>query len=67
MNRALKVGITDPEAANTIWAQVDHKVTDQAPWVAMFNPKYLDFISSKITNHVFSPQWYFLLDEVKQK
>jgi len=67
MDRALKVGITDPEAANAIWAQVDHKVTDQAPWVAMFNPKYLDFISSKITNHVFSPQWYFLLDEVKQK
>jgi peptide/nickel transport system substrate-binding protein len=67
MNRALKVGITDPESANAIWAQVDHKVTDQAPWVAMFNPKYLDFISSKITNHVFSPQWYFLLDEVKQK
>jgi peptide/nickel transport system substrate-binding protein len=67
MDTALSVGIKDPEAANTIWAQVDHKVTDQAPWVAMFNPKLLDFVSSKITNHVFSPQWYFLLDEVKQK
>jgi peptide/nickel transport system substrate-binding protein len=67
MDTALATGVKDPEAANTIWAQVDHKVTDQAPWVAMFNPKLLDFISSRITNHVFSPQWYFLLDEVKQK
>jgi peptide/nickel transport system substrate-binding protein len=67
MNKALKVGITDPEAANTIWAQVDHAMVDQAVWVPLFNPKLIDFVSAKITNHVFSPQWYFLLDEVKQK
>jgi len=67
MNRALKIGITDPEAANTIWAKVDHAMVDQAVWVPMFNPKLLDFISAKVTNHVFSPQWYFLLDEVKPK
>ena len=28
---------------NKLWAQVDKEVTDQAPWVAMFNPKYIDF------------------------
>jgi peptide/nickel transport system substrate-binding protein len=67
MNKALNVGIKDPEAANAIWANVDRKTTDQAPWIAMFNPKIIDFVSSRITNHVFSPQWYFLLDEVKQK
>jgi peptide/nickel transport system substrate-binding protein len=66
MNKALKTGITDPEAANTIWAQVDHAMVDQAVWVPLFNPKLIDFVSSRITNHVFSPQWYFLLDEVKQ-
>jgi peptide/nickel transport system substrate-binding protein len=66
MDKALKVGITDPEAANTIWAGVDHAMVDQAVWVPLFNPKFLDFVSAKITNHVFSPQWYFLLDEVKQ-
>jgi peptide/nickel transport system substrate-binding protein len=67
MSRALTVGIKDPEAANSIWATVDRKTTDQAPWVAMFNPKIIDFVSSRITNHVFSPQWYFLLDSVKLK
>jgi peptide/nickel transport system substrate-binding protein len=67
MNKALQVGITDPEKANALWAKVDRAVTDQAPWVDMFNPKIIDFTSAKITNHVFSPQWYFLLDLVKQK
>ena len=65
IDKALKTGITDPEAANTIWAKVDHAMVDQAVWVPLFNPKLIDFVSSRITNHVFSPQWYFLLDEVK--
>src|SRR5213079_975797 len=38
MDRAGKTGITDPAAGNDIWAQVDHDVTDQAPWVSMYNP-----------------------------
>jgi peptide/nickel transport system substrate-binding protein len=67
MNKALSLGVTNPEAANTLWQTVDKQVTDQAPWVSMFNPKLIDFVSSRITNHVFSPQWYFLLDEAKLK
>ena len=61
MDHAGQVGITDPEAANKIWAQVDKEVTDQAPWVAMYNPKYIDFLSSRVSGYLFSPQWYFLL------
>jgi peptide/nickel transport system substrate-binding protein len=67
MNRALKLGITNPEAANTLWAKVDRQVADQAPWVAMFNPKLIDFVSPRITNHLFNPQWYFLLDQARIK
>src|SRR5205823_13912662 len=48
MDQAGKVGITDPAAGNKIWAQVDKEVTDQAPWVAMFNPKYIDFLSTRL-------------------
>jgi peptide/nickel transport system substrate-binding protein len=61
MDHAGQVGITDPDSANKIWAQVDHQVTDQAPWVAMFNPKYIDVLSSRVKGYQFSPQWYFLL------
>lgn len=67
MEKAGKVGITDPNAGNQIWAQVDKQVTDQAPWVAMFNPKYIDVLSARVKGYLFSPQWYFLLDQASVK
>ena len=67
MDKAGKLGITDPAASNTLWAQVDHDVTDQAPWVSMFNPKYIDVLSDRVTGYQFSPQWYFLLDQASVK
>jgi peptide/nickel transport system substrate-binding protein len=67
MDHAGQVGITNPDGANKIWAQVDHKMTDQAPWVAMFNPKYIDVLSSRVTGYQFSPQWYFLLAQASVK
>jgi len=67
MNNAGTTGITNPTKGNQIWAQVDKAVTDQAPWVSMFNPKYVDFLSSRVTGYIFSPQWYFLLDQASVK
>ena len=48
MDQAGKQGITDPAAGNNLWAQVDKEVTDQAPWVAMYNPKFIDFLGSRV-------------------
>jgi peptide/nickel transport system substrate-binding protein len=67
MNTALKQGITDPGTANQTWAQVDKAVTDQAPWVSMFNPKYVNFVSKRVKGFIFSPQWYFLIDQASVK
>jgi len=67
MDHAGQVGITDPNAANKIWAQVAKAVTDPAQWVAMYNPKYIDFLSSRVKGYLFSPQWYFLLDQASVK
>jgi len=64
---ALKKGITDVNAANKVWTQADHKLVDEAVWVPMFNPKYLDFVSNRVKGHQFSPQWYFLLDQASVK
>ena len=33
----------------------------------MFNPKYVDFVSSRVKGYQFSPQWYFLLDQASVK
>jgi peptide/nickel transport system substrate-binding protein len=67
MNAALQQGITDPSGANTKWAAVDKAVTDQAPWVSMINPKYLNFVSKRVKGFQFSPQWYFLIDQASVK
>jgi peptide/nickel transport system substrate-binding protein len=67
MDQAGKQGITDPAGANKLWAQVDKDVTDQAPWVSMFNPKYIDVLSSRVKGYTFSPQWYFLLGQASVK
>jgi peptide/nickel transport system substrate-binding protein len=67
MDHAGKVGITDPAAGNKIWAKVDKEVTDKAPWVSMYNPKYIDFLSSRVKGYQFSPQWYFLIDQASVK
>jgi len=67
MDQAGKTGITDQAAANTQWAAVDKAVTDQAPWVAMMNTKYVNFVSKRVKGFIFSPQWYFLLDQASVK
>jgi peptide/nickel transport system substrate-binding protein len=67
MDNAGTVGITNPDSANKIWAQVDKETTDQAPWVAMFNPKYIDVLSDRVKGYLFSPQWYFLLAQASVK
>jgi peptide/nickel transport system substrate-binding protein len=64
MDKALTLGQTDLAAANNMWAQVDHAVTDQAPWVDMYNPKQIDFLSSNVRGYLWNPQWYILIDRL---
>jgi len=67
MDAALQQGITDPNGANTKWEAIDKAVTDQAPWVSLFNPKFIDFLSKRVKGYQFSPQWYFLLAQASVK
>jgi peptide/nickel transport system substrate-binding protein len=64
MDKALSLGQTNPTQANKIWAQVDHAVTDQAPWVDLFNPKQIDFLSKNVHGYQWNPQWYILIDQL---
>ena len=63
MDKALQTGVSDPDAANQLWAEVDHEVTDQAPWVDMYNPKQIDFLSKRVQGYQWNPQWYILIDQ----
>jgi peptide/nickel transport system substrate-binding protein len=53
----------NPAAANRVWASLDRRITDQAPWVPLFTPKLVDFVSKNVGNYQFNPLWYFLVDQ----
>jgi YVTN family beta-propeller protein len=42
---------TDPAAARKLWAQVDRRVTDQAPWVPILNLDESVFVSARVGNY----------------
>ena len=48
---------TDPAAARRLWAQVDRVVTDQAPWVPIFNQSGIWFVSARVRNSQESPYY----------
>ncbi len=60
MKQALATAVTDKDAANKVWAAVDKKVTDEAPAVALFQPKNLDLVSARLGNYTFSEQTHMV-------
>ena len=63
MQGALAQGVTDPEGANKVWAEIDKAVTDSAPAAALFTPKHLDFTSKRLGNFQFNSQYYFMVTQ----
>src|SRR5215831_12207048 len=48
ITQAESMEATDPSGAAKLWTQIDHADTDAAPWVDMYNPKQIDFLSSNV-------------------
>jgi peptide/nickel transport system substrate-binding protein len=63
MKQAMDLGVTDQEAANKLWAEVDKEVTDKAPAVALFTPKHVDFVSKRLGNFKFNAQFYWIFTQ----
>ena len=63
MDEALLLGVTDPEAANLMWAEIDRAVTDAAPMAALFTPKRIDFVSKRLGNFQFNAQYYWMITQ----
>ena len=55
---------TAPAAATALWTQIDHEDTLQAPWVDLYNPKQIDFLSKNVHGYQWNPQWYILIDRL---
>jgi peptide/nickel transport system substrate-binding protein len=57
-------GSTNPTEAASLWTQVDHMDTQQAPWVDLYNPKQIDFLAKNVHGYQWNPQWYILIDQL---
>jgi peptide/nickel transport system substrate-binding protein len=64
IQKNLVTAVTDPAAAATEWAVLDHELTDQAPWATLFTPKQLDFVSARLGNYTFSDQFHMIYSQV---
>jgi peptide/nickel transport system substrate-binding protein len=64
INQAESEEASDPSGAAKLWTQIDHEDTLAAPWVNMYNPKQIDFLSSSVHGYEWNPQWYILIDQL---
>ena len=64
IQKALKLGISDPPAALKLWTKVDKQTTDDAPQAVLFNPRLIDFVSKRVGNYIWSAQFYMLVGQV---
>jgi YVTN family beta-propeller protein len=64
IERAQQVQLSDPAAAGPLWAEIDRAVVDQAPWVAVATPGWIDVVSERLGNYQAHPVWGMLLDQV---
>jgi peptide/nickel transport system substrate-binding protein len=64
VDRARQAQISDPAAAGSLWAAVDRAATDEAPWVALITPGWVDVVSKRLGNYEANPVWGMLLDQV---
>jgi peptide/nickel transport system substrate-binding protein len=64
IKQALSLQATNPQAAGELWEQADKLTVDRAPWVPLLNPKSVDFLSKRVGNYRYSPQWGMLIDQL---
>ena len=62
--QALTLEATDPVAAASRWAAIDHELVNQAPWVSLYCPLAPIVLSARTGNSQFHPYWGLLLDQL---
>jgi YVTN family beta-propeller protein len=55
VQRALTDQVNDPYAARGLWASVDHRIVDEAPWIPLVNFQTVDVVSKRVGDYEYSP------------
>jgi YVTN family beta-propeller protein len=64
VERAVQIQTEDPAASGEAWAEVDRAISDQAPYLPLVNPIGVDFVSERLGNYQYNPEWGLLLAQV---
>lgn len=64
IRRALALQTSEPYRANQLWKRIDHEIVDQAATVPLFTHKQVEFVSKRVGNYQYNPQWGLLLDQL---
>lgn len=61
LDTRLQAALLDGDAAEL--AALDRAITDQAPAVVLFNPRYIDFVSARVGNFGYHDQFRWLISQ----
>jgi YVTN family beta-propeller protein len=64
VNHARALQTVNPGAANQAWRRIDHQVTDQAPWLPLYNPRVDVVTSPRVGNYQYHPFFAVLPDQL---
>lgn len=53
-----------PGAASEAWSRIDREITDEAPWVPLYNLREDIATSSRVGNYQYDPFWMLLFDQL---
>jgi len=62
--RALALEASDPAAARRLWTEVDHQITDDAPWVFGVSTRQAAVVSTRTGNYQSNPVVGPLIDQM---
>jgi len=62
--KAEALQVADPQAASRLWARSDRQIVDRALYAPVYVPRAIDFVSKRVGNYEFSPQWGVLIDQL---
>jgi ABC-type transport system substrate-binding protein len=63
-SRAGALQVSAAGTANEDWGLIDRRITDQAPWLPMYNPRLDIATSSRLGNFQYHPFYSLLLDQL---
>jgi peptide/nickel transport system substrate-binding protein len=64
IDRATQMQLDDPAAAGALWAEIDREIVDQAPYLWLASTNGVEFVSERLGNYQYSPQWGVLLNQL---